>query len=188
MKNSVRLFALILSLSLVSCGTEPQTEKPPVSTSQTGVTANSGTVSTSASSSGTEESVRQDPNELAASEAFSVRDVKKCAQTSSSGACVEAYWRMEATYGLNPRACGNIPNRKKAKECEAAGNAYVENFASEPSHCRKITDSSIRLQCSDKVSIAYARNSDDVSACDSLRTDDMKRSCRDDQYLKMAVS
>lgn len=189
MKNSTRLLAIALALSLVSCGTEPQAENPSASTTQTGAAASTGTVSTSSSSGGTEESVRQDPDELAASEAFSVRDVKKCAQVASgSGACVEAYWRMEATYGLNPRACGNIPNRKKAKECEAAGNAYVENYASEPSHCRKISDAAMRSRCSDKVAIAYARNSNDVAACDSLRTDDMKRSCKDDQYLKMATS
>lgn len=94
---------------------------------------------------------------------------------------------MEATYGFNPRACLNLGDKKKIADCEAAGNAYVENYATSPAQCRKMTDSAARIRCSDRSSLALARTAD-VSACETLRTDDMKRSCADDHYLQMAAT
>ncbi|MFB0964922.1 MAG: hypothetical protein QMC36_04490 [Patescibacteria group bacterium] len=94
---------------------------------------------------------------------------------------------MESTYGFNPRVCANLVDKKKIAECEATGNLYVENYATSPAQCRKITDSAARIRCSDRASLALARAAD-VSACETLRTEDMKRSCADDHFLQMAAT
>lgn len=93
---------------------------------------------------------------------------------------------MEATYGFNPRACLRLGDKKKVSECETAGNLYVESYATNPAQCQKITESDARVRCIDRASVALARTAD-LSACETLRTEDMKRSCADDHYLQMAA-
>ena len=97
------------------------------------------------------------------------------------------YRKLEATYGFNPRACLKLTDAKAAEECRTIGDAYVESFATGFSQCRKITTPEGRLRCSDRLSLDNASKAD-LSACDALRTDEMKKSCADGHYLRMAES
>lgn len=183
--------AAVSAFLLVSCGKPAET---PVSDTASG-TVSSGAVS---ENSGSESQVdanikipdapKQTPAEETAAEAFSDHDVKKCATLANgSGACADAYWNMEGTYGMNPRACAMISDGEKAASCETQSNAYVEAYATLPGQCRKISEGVSRQRCMDKTSLTIARSAG-IEACDALRTEDLKRSCMDDHFYQMAAS
>lgn len=184
-------YAAVLSCVLGSCAATDRT--PP--TPESGKPTASGSSATGAASTGT--SVAQPEKkaptseelvQTAASEAFEKRDPAACAKLrSGSGACADQYWTMMSTYGMDPSACRNLSATGAVAECLTAANAYVESYATTLSDCRKIRNSESRLRCSDRVSLENAKLVG-AAGCDALRTDDLKRSCRDDVAFRSATS